>query len=367
MKKKILIIFPNEWLSYTPTILNLVDKISDELDIKIIATDNGEYKNEELKREGVEFIKISKKWPRIAKKIGQPRLYEIIKLLVLIPKILQIKASYQPDEVMAVDSLGLFITQKIFKKCHFISLEPHKDFFFRMSKMDNSIESVLSHTPERYEYLFEDLKYTKFCIPNAPAFKADSNLTYKTRNKKKAIYFGNVLPSHGIYYCLEALKHSKLEELSLTVKGIISPEIKAEITKKYGDLIEQGKLILDNTYIEQDQVIEYLSDFYVGFCFYDLKLVGKSTFNFISCPSGKLFNYYAAGVPVIGSDILGLKSVRDFAAGILLEELSDTNINAAIETISKNHQEYSENCWKAAANFDFDAAVEPYKNYLLSK
>lgn len=106
----------------------------------------------------------------------------------------------------------------------------------------------------------------------------------------------------------------------------------------------------------------------MGFCFYDLNHTDETTsFNFISVPSGKLFNYYAAGVPVIGSDLLGLKSVKDFQVGILLKNISTENIAIAMESIASQHRRFSENCLAAAAYFDFDTAVEPFKSYLLNE
>jgi glycosyltransferase involved in cell wall biosynthesis len=95
-------------------------------------------------------------------------------------------------------------------------------------------------------------------------------------------------------------------------------------------------------------------------------LISKNDFNYLSSPSGKLFNYYAAGVPVIGTDVLGLSSVHEFNTGILIKELSVGYILAAIKRIINNYEELSRNCIRAARHFDFGEAAASYKEFLQS-
>lgn len=362
--KKLLIIFPNEWLAYTPTVLNLVDKLADSFNVRVVAIDDGSYKSSELIGEEFDFIKVNsiiiKLTGLINKVLGNAKFYQLVKLTLLFNKI----RNYKADEVIAVDSMGLFLSQAIFKKCHFLSLEPYKDIYFRFCKTEQ-IKSVIAQTQERYDYLFENLSLKTFIIQNAPCFKT-KNRTYQEPQCRKAIYFGNANPRNGVYLCIEAIQNIK--DMSLTIKGTISKEVREVIETRYSELIQSSKIVIDSSYVKQEDVINYLSKFYVGFCFYDLNYTDETTsFNFISVPSGKLFNYYAAGVPVIGSDLLGLKSVKDFQVGILLKNISTENIALAMESIASQHKRFSENCLAAAAYFDFDTAVEPFKSYLLNE
>ena len=43
MKKKVLIIYPDEWVAYSPTILNLVDVLASSFSVKVIAVDTGRF------------------------------------------------------------------------------------------------------------------------------------------------------------------------------------------------------------------------------------------------------------------------------------------------------------------------------------
>ena len=361
--KKVLFIFPNEWLSYTPTVINMIAGLRDSFEIKVIATDNGNYKNEFFQGKEFDFISLkgtfAKVIYRLGKFLGNQRLYELLKMLVVYWRMRR----YQADEVIAVDALGLWLAQKVYHRTHFLSLEPYQNFLFKQCKTE-LIESVITQTQERYDYLFKS-KIKTFLIQNSPAFSS-SNISQKQSSTKQVIYFGSAIPRNGIYFCLEAI--AQLPDMSLTIKGTMSPEVRQHIAQNYAELLEQQRIVIDNDYLEQDKVIEYLSQFYIGFCFYDLSCTDATTrFNFVSVPSGKLFNYYAAGVPVIGSDLLGLKSAKDFQAGILLKHLSAENIIQAIKTIDTEYDLYRQNCYEAAEYFDFDRALQPFKEYLMAK
>lgn len=380
MKKKILIIFPNEWLSYTPTLLNLVHKLKESFEIQVFTIDDGLYNNQSITQKEFEFIKIGQTLrefifltEKISLNFGKIRLrgskfYQFLKIILLYRKARKFYKKNPDCEVIAIDSMGLFVAQRLFTKCHFLSLEPYKDYLFKQSNW-NQIESVIAHSEERYKHLFGESPIKTFIIPNSPPLennKLNKVHQYYPKLPYRAVFFGNATPRNGLYFCLEAIR--RLDYISLVVRGKVSSGDRQKILREYGDLIKSGKLKIDDCYLQQEEIIEYLSKFWLGFCFYDFSYVDEVTrFNFISVPSGKMFNYYAAGVPVIGSDILGLKSVRDFNAGVLLKIPSPEAIVTAIEQILGQHNQYRENCFKAAEHFDFNKSAELFKEYLLQK
>ena len=69
---------------------------------------------------------------------------------------------------------------------------------------------------------------------------------------------------------------------------------------------------------------------------------------------------------MIGIDIPGLQCVRDFNAGILIQNLEPESIAMALTEIEKDYEAYVENCFKAAEHFSFDKAVAPLVNDLRS-
>jgi glycosyltransferase involved in cell wall biosynthesis len=364
MRKSLIIIFPDEWLSHSPTVLNIKKSLSDVFDIRIFAIDDGMFRNHSLCGDEYIFIKINKLLSRFFLRKFRS-LYDVIKAKRLKKAVTEYVKSNKADRVIGVDSVGLWVAQQVFGKSHFLSLEVKKDRFFRSIDICR-IESVIIQTEERYNYLFDKSLSHKFFIQNSPPFSKSKDVT-KISFQKKLIFFGTVMPSHGLYACLNTLEHIVKSDdgYRLTIKGVIPKKwVRSSIMVRYRSLIEKNIITIDEQYTDQDEIIPYLSNFDIGFCLYDFRLISKNDFNYLSVPSGKLFNFYASGVPVIGVNIPGLNSVREFQTGILLENLSVDAIKNAILKISEDYAFFSTNCLKAAEHFDFQKAAQTYKEFL---
>lgn len=364
MKKSLIIIFPDEWLSHSPTVLNILKSLSDVFDMKVFAINDQIFRNNSLCGDEYIFIRINKILSRfLFRKIRL--LYDIIKAYLLKKAVSEYAKSNKIDRVIGVDSVGLWVAQQLFGKSHFISLEAKKDRYFKASDA-NRIESVVIQTEERYRYLFNTLPIHKFLIQNSPTFP-NCTVFNKKPFQKRLIYLGTAIPTHGLYMCLDAMEFIVKSDQGyrLTIKGIISKErVRTFIKIRYRHLFKNKFVIIDEQYTDQDEIIPYLSSFDIGFCLYDFNRISKNDFNFITVPAGKLFNYYAAGVPVIGVDIPGLQSVKEFQSGILLDNPASDNVKNAILKLCEDYAFYSANCLKAAEHFDFQKAVQPYKNFL---
>jgi len=383
MKNSILIVFSDEWLAYSPTVINLYDVLSEDFDVRIVAFESSLNNQKKLMDRNADCIDISKEntlpinkaiylFFRLTEKIltlnskidvfglfKKVNSYSLFKAFLLWKKI----RGLQVDEIIGVDFLSLWVAQTVFGKGHLLSLEiadiPNNNIFYKLVDR-KKIQSVLIQTEKRYQYLFDSLDIKMILVQNAPIFKP---LESDPCDRKGLIFCGLAAPRHGIYECLDFIAESP--EYVMTVKGIIPDDVKQKIQNQYQYLLNQGRLILDESYVEREKFSEYLSQFDMGFCFYDLDPTSSSYFHYLTAPSGKLFNYYSAGVPVIGSDILGLHSVIDFEAGILVANRSVESIREAINTISADRMRFRNNCFKAAEHFSFDRAIEPFKSYLL--
>ena len=357
VKRRVLIVFPDEWASYSPTLINLVNALENHFNVRVLAFDCGQYKNNQLPTRNYSFIWIAPGLGRIVRKL---QLYKAMKVILLLYKLLTERA----DHVIGVDSVGLWATQMRFGRSHFLSLEAKRDYLFRLCHRSR-ILSVIIQSTERNEFLFGQRSLRPlqtFLIQNAPFLSSASIL--QQPEEGTLIYFGNIIPSHGIFHCLEAMR--QLPEMKLTVKGIMTAEISNEIRQCYPDLVSSGRINLDSEYLPNEEVVPFLSRFSAGFCFYDFNLIKKNDFNYLSAPSGKLFSYYAAGVPVIGSDILGLRSVRDYAAGVLLKELSPGAIANGVRHVMQQRESMRKACAEAAREFDFGVRVQPFVKFLLN-
>lgn len=361
--KRVLIVFPDEWLQYSPSIINLNECFSDNNYTKVIYLDNGFFKNDDIVA-NPERIRVGKWIPYLFRKTIGLKVYKILRLFFILLKIKLFEKRY--DHVIAIDSAGYLPARLFFSKTIFFSLEVEKSRYFKACQL-LGIDKLIIQTKERKDYLIGDDEFIEvFYIQNAPIIDHSKVFNFKHK-QKKILYMGNIDFRYGLEQFIDSIK-SLDDSYSLTLKGIKSENFFKMLNEKYSDLISSGRLNFDFSYTEQSGIIDYVSDFFIGITGYDIQLA-KLDYNYFSSPAGKLFNYYAAGVPVIGINIDGLKSVRDFNTGILLDEVADNNVKKAIKNIEIDYENISQNCLKAAETFDFKKAynslvehIEPNPN-----
>ena len=146
----------------------------------------------------------------------------------------------------------------------------------------------------------------------------------------------------------------KFPEFKMTIKGKVPEDVNIVIKKDYHSLTHSGQLIVNSEFMENDEFITYISDYSIGLCFYDLKDVFFGNFNYRTAPSGKLYKYLAAGVPVIAIDIPGFDDVREYNAGILIDKLDPQSLKNAVDTIVLNYDVYRNNAIKLAIKNSFE-------------
>ena len=375
MRKKVTILFSGAHLAYSPTVIGLYDFLSKQFDVSIIAESPEAFGYERLNNRRIIYKE------RLTKK-NRLRLYRRIFDLqaiydreIALLKVLKIQtdvvydftlvrkllAAESPDFIIAVDFQNLLYTQVLEKNVEFLSLEiAPNDGFYPLCDFEN-INSVIIQTIERYEHLFKDRAYKTFFIQNAPVFVESENKF----DRHGLVYCGTAWNPFGLYHCLEFLR--AFPEYTLNVKGALPSEDKRKVEADYQDLTANGRLVFDREYLDDAKVIDYLRHFKIGFCFYNFEIEWINNFNYHSAPSGKMFKYMAAGVPVVGQDIIGLNPVKEFDCGVLIKDLEPVTIKRAIEKIEENFDYYSLNCLKAAAHYSFDKTAEPFIEYLVGQ
>lgn len=354
MKKKALIVFPDFWISYAPSILNMMECLKHEYNISVITFDIPHLIHNNYNDNCVKFIKIGKLLYKILRKIKFLKIYRIV--LTFMELIKKKISDGKFDLVIGVDSIGYIPSKLLFKDTIYMSLEIRKDVFFIISKF-LCIKYLIIQSQARKKYLFGSKKITTFYIQNSPIIHQDNIKLNKSNNE--IIYFGNIVKEHGVELCIESLLLID-KKFCLTLKGIIDDNYKECLCEKYKSLFLEKRLVIDETYTAQDDVTNYLAKFYIGFCLYDFTKINQNDFNYISCPSGKLFNYYAAGVPVIGNDIIGLSSIKDMKTGIVIRELSVHAIANAVVAIDKSFNQFSDNAIRASKDFDFKRSYDKF-------
>jgi len=364
-QKKILIVFPDRHLAYSQTTLNLLSLLAQKHVVKIAAFKSETY--EAVKNENIFYIKENPFVFRFLNfvlaniffiKSYTRRLILWQKLLVMMHILFN-----RYDEFIAVDMRGYwFVKSFTYKKIHLLSLElsPSPDDFINKINFKR-ISTIIIQNEERLNYLTSGkFKGRAFFIQNAPTILKDFKKTNASKNK--LIYVGTARLQFGINYCLDFIK--KYPEYELYVHGHVEPEVKAFINSNYSELLSSGRLAFNQTYLTSEELIEIVSKYRIGFCFYDFKFPEINNFNYLSAPSGKMFTCYAAGVPIIASNIIGLNSISQFEAGKQISKYTPDEIKNAIDLIESNYNSFSQNCLKAAEHFDFKKNAALFVDYL---
>lgn len=374
MKRKMIIITANDFLAYQPSILNLYDFLSPFFDISIISFEPDYIGKQKPADRNIIFLKIPffLKW--VVSKFDF-LLQMMTRMLSVIFKGLEHKVLYyhklqyhylgrflreiKTDEVLAVDIPALYVTQQVFGKCHFFSLEIYPDDPFRKKIKIEDILSVVIQNKERYDHLFPGLTLPVFYIQNAPVFSEDMIRSYA---RKDIVWAGSIVRQFAVLECIGFVK--QYPSYHLLLKGGGDRKTLQFIQTHYQELMNSGILTIDQTYLGSRELIDLLAHCRIGICFYSWRLINGSI-NYQTAPSGKLFMYLAAGLPVVACNIPGFQFIREFGAGILIDDYKPETILDAIGLIEKDYERYSQACYLAAREYSFDRASRPFIDFLI--
>jgi glycosyltransferase involved in cell wall biosynthesis len=372
MKPRICFFITDTHIPYSPTILGLHKLLSESFDIDILIFDNRNMGIQKVDLPNIFYITPRKKRFDIDFQIYTKLIYRNDNhqkiqyndyVLIRDLKHIFLKNNYR--FIIAVDIYALFIAQNSYNgTIHFISLELHYNIDFIKNINPEKINSIVIQRRDRYEYLFPKYEIKKiFYIQNTTFYK-EKNINFKNRDPFLLLHAGTSQDIFGIYAILNFI--SKNPAYKIYLKGSCCSNVKQDIHKLYNDEFYTGRIIIDEIYEKEDEITDFISQYYIGLCFYDLSYDKANNFNYLTAPSGKMFKYLAAGVPVIGSDIPGLSLIKEYEAGELITDLSSRTILHAINKIKDNYDMYANNAIKLSRMLSFDKISEPYINFLKS-
>jgi hypothetical protein len=343
-----LIVFPNPWILYSPSILNFVEMLkqhNNRVLVMFISTN----KEDELKL-GNDYKAVYVK-PKLLKYLNRIRGVNIFTLFKLMYFTYKIKHKYKFKNILGVDIISYLALRVNYAKVNLYSLEVNRYLFAKLIKMVIKPDLGITQNLIRKDYMFSK-KVNTIILPNAPI------LSYKARVAKsysgRLVYFGNLIKSHGIEECIQVLY--QLNNETLTVKSFHNPDMDYlnSLLSRHKELIDTGRLFFNFEYISQDKINDYLSlSFDVGLCLLNDELIKSRDFNYLSGDYGKAHNYIAAGLPVLGSKTIGLQYIETINAGILVNSASTKDIKNAILKIEADYENLSKNAFKASEDYDF--------------
>jgi glycosyltransferase involved in cell wall biosynthesis len=371
-RKKILILFDGGHIAYSPTIAQLYNELEKDFEVTVFTQDPNDFsKNVQLPyrlemysmpgRISRLFYKIMYKFLLLfndeAKQINKHLKGKHVDYFFRFLRIKKYVKQKKFDKIICVDLKNLFFVNTVLKtRSYFLSLElcnnenilPFVDF--------KLVDCVIIQSAIRYEYLLKQMKIRTFFIQNAPTF----NRSLIKEKRAGHIYTGTAWDPFGFGYCLDYLKENPNERL--TVLGAVKDKL-INKNNEYKKLIVNKRLIITDKYIPDAAVVEFISSYEIGFCFYNFEHQWINNFNYLSAPSGKIFKYMAAGVPVICNKIIGFEFVDEFECGIRIDSFDPSTIRLAVEKIRADYDTYVNGALKAAAHFSFDKAVKPFIDF----
>jgi hypothetical protein len=343
-----LIVFPNPWILYSPSILNFVEMLrlqNNRVLVLFISTEQ-----EQVLKLGDAYKAVYIK-PRLLRNLNRLRLLNFFTFFILFYFIHRLKRKCKFKNVVGVDIISYLVLRSRFTKVKFYSLEINKYLISKLIKLIIRPNLAITQNLMRKDYMFSR-KVNTIILPNAPI------LTPRTMVKRsysgRLVYLGNLIKNHGIEECIQVLYLFSNE--ILTVKSFHNTNLDYfnSLMLKYKELVDQGRLIFNFEYINQNKINDYLSSsFDVGVCLLNSELIKSGDFNYLSGDLGKAHNYIAAGLPILGSKTIGMQFIETFKAGILIDNTSTMNIKNAILDIETNYEELSKNAFLASERFDF--------------
>ena len=207
-------------------------------------------------------------------------------------------------------------------------------------------------------------KRTPYVLPNKPYRLDPGEITEETQNALKTIqseerhivlYLGVVGKDRDLAPFIEAVE--KLgEEYCLYVIGRIVPTVQEnfdELLKKHNSLKYLG-------FFNPPTHLHFIRYADVALLPYKpaYNIKSQSPLNALYCAPNKIFEYAGFGVPMVGSDVLGLREpFEKYNIGVCCDETSVSSIAAAIKYVVNNRIIMSENCKKYFSEVDIDKIV----------
>jgi glycosyltransferase involved in cell wall biosynthesis len=108
----------------------------------------------------------------------------------------------------------------------------------------------------------------------------------------------------------------------------------------------QGKVVFSTRPVSTDHLDSLVSSAYIGLAIYSTNILGYRA-ELLGLAAGKIGNYLKCGVPVIATDLISFKYLKEYRCGILVKGVSE--IADAIMTIEADYESYSANalrCYK---------------------
>ena len=207
-----------------------------------------------------------------------------------------------------------------------------------------------------------DLSKTPFVLPNKP-FSLEYGEVYpelnvaidrmKSEKKKIICYLGVICDDRDFVHFAENIQKSN---------GFVfyfAGRIVSSNSKRLVEILEKKYEAIYLGMFNPPTHLALLQYAYIGLLPYKpVKMLPYSELNALYCAPNKIWEYAGFGVPMVGSDVLGLKMpFEQWNIGCCCDIENEDSIRQAIDYVDVHHEEMSQNCYKFYDSVDLSKIV----------
>ncbi len=208
-----------------------------------------------------------------------------------------------------------------------------------------------------------EVENTPYVLPNKP-YTIDPGqvpdnmkeiLDKMEKEKRKIVLYLGVLASDRNLENFAKAIESLNGEYALYIVGDILDSYKAEMKQ----IMDTYSCVEYLGYFPAPKHLLVVNKSYIGLLPYRPNKRAYSDLNALYCAPNKIYEYSAYGVPMLGSDVIGLKYPFElYKMGVCCDEKSVDEIIKGIRTIEKDYENMSKNCKAFFDDIDLDKIVE---------
>ena len=227
----------------------------------------------------------------------------------------------------------------------------------------NAWKNVVPEENRAYiEKAWWDLPKVPYVLPNKPYY-LDYSITddmkeplNRMQNEKRKIilYLGGIFTDRNLETYAEALNKDPDEY----VLYIIGKAFDKEGERRIENLVNNYNVVYLGHFNAPNH-LAFVKYAYIGLLPYrTVHVIGQSELNALYCAPNKIFEYAGFGIPMIGSDVLGLKNAFEkWNIGVCADDSSVEDFYAAVQKINESHDVMSSQCYKYFESVNLDKIV----------
>lgn len=209
------------------------------------------------------------------------------------------------------------------------------------------------------------LEKVPYVLPNKPYyFDAGTPTTdmlpviekLKNEKRKIIIYLGVFDPDRTFEEFAKAVEKMK-DEFCLCLFGKCATPYKEE----FESFCNRYECVKYMGFFNPPKHLHFLKYAHIALLPYfpGVSVGGTSVINALYCAPNKIFEYAGSNVPMIGTDVLGLREpFEKYNIGVCCDSLDEEVIMDAIKLVDKNHEVMKKNCRKFFDSVNLDEIVE---------